>query len=423
VKRWRYACIVLLLGSVTLTVQALDGVVRDAVTGRPITLATVVAGDALVRTDNHGRFDFGANANANAIRISARAPGYARHERAVQGAEPLVLTLTPLRPKAVYLSAYGIGSTTLRGDALKLIDDTELNALVIDVKGDRGLVPFRSSSLVAAGLPQTIVTVPDMPALMKTLHAHGLYLIARIVVFKDAPLAAAHPQWTVHDAHGAVWKDREGLPWIDPFRRDAWERNLALAEEVAQLGFDEVQFDYLRFPDATGLVFSEPDTEERRIAAIDGFLDAAQRRLLRYNVFVAADIFGYVAWNSNDTHIGQQLEAVVQHVDYLSPMLYPSGFTFGIPGHRNPVAEPYDIVHDSLQRALKRTGLPSVRFRPWLQAFRDYAFDRRAFGERQIRLQIDAADAAGTDGWMLWNARNRYGDEGLQPEPPSHQPP
>lgn len=424
-KRWRYASIVLLLGSVTLTVQALDGVVRDAVTGQPIALATVVAGDALVRTDNQGRFDFGANANANAnaTRISARAPGYARHERAVQGTEPLVLTLTPMRPKAVYLSAYGIGSTTLRGDALKLIDDTELNALVIDVKGDRGLVPFRSSSLVAAGLPQTIVTVPDMPALMKTLHAHGLYLIARIVVFKDAPLAAAHPQWTVHDAHGAVWKDREGLPWIDPFRRDAWERNLALAEEVAQFGFDEVQFDYLRFPDATGLVFSEPDTEERRIAAIDGFLDAAQRRLLRYNVFVAADVFGYVAWNSNDTHIGQQLEAVVQHVDYLSPMLYPSGFTFGIPGHRNPVAEPYDIVHDSLQRALKRTGLPGVRFRPWLQAFRDYAFDRRAFGEREIRLQIDAADAAGTDGWMLWNARNRYDDEGLQPEPPSHQPP
>jgi hypothetical protein len=419
VKRWRAACMALHLVSVTLTVQALDGVVRDAATGRPIAGATVVVGDAQTRSDAQGRFDFGASANAR--RILARAPGYARLEHTVQGAEPLVLT--SMRPKAVYLTPYGIGSATLRGDALKLIDDTELNALVIDIKGDRGLVPFRSASLVAAGLPQTIVTVSDMPALMKTLRAHGLYLIARIVVFKDEPLAAAHPQWTVHDAHGAVWKDREGLPWIDPFRRDAWERNLALAEEAAQLGFDEVQFDYLRFPDATGLVFSEPDTEERRIAAIDGFLDAAQRRLLRYNVFVAADVFGYVAWNSNDTHIGQQLEAVMQHVDYLSPMLYPSGFTFGIPGHRNPVAEPYDIVHDSLQRALKRTGLPGVRFRPWLQAFRDYAFDRRAFGEREIRLQIDAADAAGTDGWMLWNARNRYDDEGLQSEPPSHSPP
>ena len=407
---------VLILWSVTLTALALDGVVRDAMTGRPIALATVVAGDAFVRTDQQGRFDFGASAAAT--RISARAPGYARNERAVQGAEPVVLALTPIRPKALYLSAYGIGSATLRGDALKLIDDTELNALVIDVKGDRGLVPFRSASLIAANLPQTIVTVTDMPALMKTLRSRGLYLIARIVVFKDEPLATAHPQWTVHDAHGAVWKDREGLPWIDPFRRDAWERNLALAEEAAQLGFDEVQFDYLRFPDATGLMFCEPDTEERRIAAIDGFLDAAQQRLLRYNVFVAADVFGYIAWNSNDTHIGQQLEAVAQHADYLSPMLYPSGFTFGIPGHRDPVAAPYNIVYDSLQRAQQRTGLSGIRLRPWLQAFRDYAFDRRAFGEREIRLQIEAADAAGTDGWMLWNARNRYGDEGLQPQPP-----
>jgi len=406
----------LLLASVTLAAQALDGVVRDAVTGQPVASATVIVGETLVRSDAQGKFNFGTHTGP---RILARAPGYARLEHTVQNAGPQVLTLTPLRPKALYLTPYGVGSATLRGDALKLIDSTELNALVIDIKGDRGLVPYRSAALAAAGLPQTLVTVSDMPALMKTLRARSLYLIARIVVFKDEPLAAAHPQWTVRDAHGTVWKDREGLPWIDPFHREAWERNLALAEEAAQLGFDEVQFDYLRFPDALGLVFSEPDTEERRVAAINGFLDAAQRRLLRYNVFVAADIFGYVTWNSNDTHIGQQLEAMAPHVDYLSPMLYPSGFSFGIPGHPNPVAAPYDIVHDSLLRAQQRTGLPGVRYRPWLQAFRDYAFDRRAFGEREIRLQIDAAEAAGTDGWMLWNARNLYSRAGLRATPPS----
>jgi hypothetical protein len=278
-------------------------------------------------------------------------------------------------------------------------------------------VSFRFEEVPAAVLPQTLVTVSDMPALVRMLHERGLYLIARIVTFKDEPYATAHPSWAVHDAHGNVWKDREGLAWIDPFRRDAWERNLALAEEAAVLGFDEIQFDYLRFPDATGLVFSEPDTEDRRIAAIDEFLDAARRRLARHNVFIAADVFGYVAWNSNDTHIGQQLEAIVKHVDYLSPMLYPSGFTFGIPGNRDPVAAPYDTVHRSLQRALDRTGLPGVRFRPWLQAFRDYAFDRRVFGEREIRSQINAADAVGTNGWMLWNPNNRYDDGGLEPDP------
>ncbi|CAM3959530.1 putative glycoside hydrolase [Roseateles saccharophilus] len=404
----------LVLGIAALPARALDGMVKDAETGRPIPFASVVVGAEVRRCDAQGRFEVGEPVAGGPI--TARAPGYARYRGTVAPSAPLALALKPLRPKALYLSVYGIGSAKLRGDALKLIDDTELNALVIDVKGDRGLVPYPSAALTAAGLAQTLVTVRDMAALVRSLHERGLYLIARIVTFKDEPYATAHPEWAVHDAQGAVWKDREGLAWIDPFRRMAWERNLALAEEAAVLGFDEIQFDYLRFPDASGLAFSEPDTEDRRIAAIGGFLDAAQQRLGRYNVFVAADIFGYVTWNSNDTHIGQQLEAIAGHVDYLSPMLYPSGFSFGIPGYRDPVAAPYEIVQRSLQRALARTGLPGTRFRPWLQAFRDYAFDRRVFGEHEIRAQIEAADAVGTNGWMLWNPGNRYAEAGLEPE-------
>jgi hypothetical protein len=393
---------------------ALDGVVRDAGTGHPVPLATVVLGSDVRRSDGEGRFE--ADAACPGAMVTARAPGYARYRGQLISCAPLTIALRPLRPKALYLSVYGIGDAKLRGDALKLISETELNALVIDVKGDRGLVPYASAALTAAGLAQTVVTMRAMPALIQDLQARGVYLIARIVTFKDEPYAAARPTWAVHDAHGNVWKDREGLAWIDPFRREAWERNLSLAEEAAQLGFDEIQFDYLRFPDATGLVFAEPDTEDRRIAAITGFLDAARQRLARYNVFIAADVFGYVAWNSNDTHIGQQLESIVGHVDYLSPMLYPSGFSFGIPGHRDPVAAPFEIVQHTLQRAIERTGLPGLRFRPWLQAFRDYAFDRRAFGEREIRLQIDAANAVGTNGWMLWNPGNRYAQEGLELE-------
>lgn len=393
---------------------ALDGTVRDALSGLPVAGATIVAGGEVRRSDAAGRFDFGAVAAPRLL--SARAIGYARSQVAVAETTSAQVELRPLRPKALYLSAYGIGSAKLRGDALKVIDETELNALVIDIKGDRGVVPYRSAAVQAAGLPQTIVTVGDMPALVAELHRRSLYLIARIVVYKDEPYALAHPEWAVRDSRGNVWKDREGLPWIDPFRRAAWERNLALAEEAARLGFDEIQFDYLRFPDAAGLAFAEPATEEGRIAAIEDFLDAARQRLSPYNVFLAADVFGYVTWNANDTHIGQQLESLVRHVDYLSPMLYPSGFTFGIPGHRDPVTAPYETVLLSLQRAVQRTGLPGARFRPWLQAFRDYAFDRRSFTEREIRLQIEAADAVQTNGWMLWNAGNRYGPDGLAPE-------
>jgi len=405
------AWLALVLCVVVAHASALGGVVLDAETGRPVPHADIVVGAQVLRCDGEGRFD--VSTAEPGVTVSARAPGYARYRATVSSAALLVVALRPLRPKALYLSVYGIGSAQLRGDALKLIAETELNALVIDVKGDRGLVPYASAALAAAGLTQTVVTVRDMPALLKDLHARGLYLIARIVTFKDDPYAAAHPDRAVHDAQGKVWKDREGLAWIDPFQRATWERTLALAEEAAALGFDEIQFDYLRFPDASGLVFAEPDTEVRRTAAIADFLDAAQRRLGRYNVFIAADIFGYVAWNSNDTHIGQQLESIARHVDYLSPMLYPSGFSFGIPGHSDPMAAPYEIVQHSLQRAIDRTGLPGVRFRPWLQAFRDYAFDRRAFGEREIRQQIDAAESVGTDGWMLWNPGNRYGEGGL----------
>ena len=156
-----------------------------------------------------------------------------------------------------------------------------------------------------------------------------------------------------------------------------------------------------------------PNTEENRVKAISGFLMEAKKRLKPYNVFLSADIFGYVCWNLNDTLIGQKLEELIVHLDYLSPMLYPSGFQYGIPGYRVPVANPYEIVYLSLKRAQERSHLSSVRFRPWLQAFRDYAFDRRFFNGIEIRSQIKAADQFGSHGWMLWNPCNVYSRYGL----------
>jgi hypothetical protein len=156
-----------------------------------------------------------------------------------------------------------------------------------------------------------------------------------------------------------------------------------------------------------------PKTEENRVKAISGFLMEAKKRLKPYNVFLAADIFGYVCWNLNDTLIGQKLEELISHLDYLSPMLYPSGFQYGIPGYRIPVANPYEIVYLSLKRARERSNLSSVRFRPWLQAFRDYAFDKRIFNGTEIRSQINAAETFGSHGWMLWNPCNIYYRHGL----------
>ena len=387
---------------------AATGVVIDASTLKPVADAIVTTTAGVTRTDEHGWFDTG-QATAS---IAARAPGYLRTDVHVSGDDPVTLTLTPFRPKAVYLSVFGITSTTLRNAATNLPQRTAINALVIDVKGDRGLTPYRSVAREAIGAAartnERVSMARDFPALLAQLHAQHLYLIARIVVFKDDPLAAAHPEWGVRDAEGRPWRDREGLQWMDPFSRDVWQHNLDIAEEAARMGFDEIQFDYVRFPDQRGLAFALPNTRANRTAAITGFLQAARDRLAPYNVFVAADIFGYVCWNTNDTAIGQQIELLGAPLDYISPMLYPSGFTWGLPGIADPTAEPGRIVERSLAEAIKRTGLSGVRFRPWLQAFRDYAFDHRVFDATAIRAQTDAADAVGANGWMLWNPRNQY---------------
>lgn len=391
------------------------GRVIDAETGAGIADATVTAGQRVVATDATGRFLIDTDSGT----IGLRAPGYRRQEMAVgdPADPPPPARLTRFAPKALYLSFYGAGSATIRDAALKLIGETELNAVVIDVKGDRGMIPYRSAVPLASEVgAQRVITVHDLPGLLRMFHDKGIYTIARIVVFKDDPLASAHPELAVKQQDGSVFRDREGLRWVDPTRHEVWDYDIAVAAEAAQAGFDEIQFDYVRFPDSRKIHFPEPYNQATRTAAITGFIDAARQRLAPYNVFLAVDVFGYICWNLDDTHIGQRLEDLLPRVDYLSPMLYPSGFQFGIPGYKNPVAHVYEIVRRSLDRVEARTKTSPLRLRPWLQAFRDYAFDRRHFDTDEIRDQIRAADDAGTDGWMLWNPRNVYSDHGLGAE-------
>lgn len=400
----------LLLTTVVAGRAEVAGRVVDTQTGLPIAGALVTADGVVVATDRDGRFQL----QAAAPTLAARAVGY-RRSQSVLPREELDIALEPHTPKAIYLSGYGMASPLLSGRARDLLAGTELNALVIDVKGDRGQLSYPS----ALEQPERVgaqknVTLRDLPGLLAELQEQQVYTIARLVVFKDLPLALARPELAVRTASGAIWRDRENLAWADPFRPEVWDYNLAIAEEVARLGFDEIQFDYVRFPDTRGLRFSRPSTEAARVAAISGFLQEARRRLAPYNVFIAADIFGYVCWNQGDTEIGQRLVDLAAAVDYLAPMLYPSGFQFGIPGYRNPVQHPGPIVLRSLQRAQQRTGLPPLHFRPWLQAFRDYAFDGRSFAGAPLRAQIEAAESFGANGWMLWNPGNNYSREGLK---------
>ena len=386
----------------------ITGTVVDCRTGKPIGGAWVTVGTYAQRTDASGHFKLRDTAEY----VEARAIGYSRTHGQVYPDMPIALE--PLRIHGLYLSFWGVGSNVLRTDVLNTIKSAHLNALVIDIKGDRGFISIKTNAALAAQVnANKIITIPDATALIADLHKRGLYCIARIVTFKDDPLARSRPDLAVKTSLNNLFVDREGLAWTDPFNPTVWDYNIAIAIEAAKAGFDEIQFDYVRFPDQRGLQFSKANNEENRRRAIADFLATARERLTPFNVFMAADNFGYVCWNLDDTGIGQCFSDIGQITDYICPMLYPSSFRFGIPGLRNPLDDPYRIVFASLKRAKERTDFSPLVFRPWLQAFNDYAFDRRKFGKAQLKQQIKAAEDAGADGWLLWDPRNRYDSSAL----------
>jgi len=321
--------------------------------------------------------------------------------------------MKPQTIKAAYLTYFGVGHKEIRGRVLDLAARTELNAVVIDVKGDRGWILYRTEvpEALAVGA-QGPGTLKDFDGLMADLKARGIYTIARIVTFKDNILASSRPDLAIIDTRtGKPWIDNEKLAWVDPFREEVWRYNVAIAREAAKRGFDEIQFDYVRFPTDGKLgaaKYASPNNKQTRLPAIAGFLGLARRELGPLGVYVAADVFGYTAFNENDTDIGQRIEELAPHLDYFCPMVYPSGYHVGIPGFRNPVQHPYEIVHESVRLIRQRSTHSKVRVRPWLQDFKDYAFDKRIFGVTEVRAQIKGADDAGAVGWMLWNPRNDY---------------
>src|SRR5439155_8714069 len=190
---------------------------------------------------------------------------------------------------------------------------------------------------------------------------------------------------------GRPWVHNAKLAWVDPFREEVWDYAIAVAKEAAAKGFDEIQFDYVRFPTDGKLSaarYSRPNNSTTRLPTIAAFLAKARRELGPTGVFLAADLFGYTAFNPNDTDVGQRIEELAPHLDFICPMVYPSGYHLGIPGYRNPVAHPYEVVHESVRLIKKRSSGMPVRVRPWIQDFRDYAFDRRIFGPGEVRAQI-----------------------------------
>lgn len=314
----------------------------------------------------------------------------------------------PEKVKALYATGYVAGSTERFERLLDLIDATELNAIVIDIKDDTGTLTYRSRVPLANEIGASMGKVKNMRALLLKVEARGIFPIARIVVFKDPLLSSKRPETAIKDVDGRPWRDKQGRTWIDPRVKKVWDYNIDIAKEAIALGFREIQFDYIRFPDDkyAAKLLGGTSGAEARVKAVADFLSYAREELKKYGVTVTGDIFGLVCSATGDMGIGQKLEEMAAHLDYVAPMVYPSHYWKGSYGIPDPNAAPYETVHTSLRYALERLNKAGLKTKiiPWLQ---DFSLGY-PYGEAEVKAQIKAARDLGIEEYMMWNPANKY---------------
>jgi hypothetical protein len=331
----------------------------------------------------------------------------------------------PVKVKGIYISAYVAGTTSMVDDLIEKMDQTEINAIVIDLKDDYGRVACEMDSDLIEDIGSVKVYIPKVQELTEKLHEHGIYTIARIPAFRDAWLGDVRPDWCVQLADGTVFRDRDGNAWVNPYKQEAWDYLVEIATQAKKLGFDEVQFDYIRFCTEKGMseaVFSEEDTKGRsRTDIIVEFVDYVYDKLAAEGLFVSADVFGAIMGSGVDADaVGQIYAEMAKHLDYISPMIYPSHYADGNYGIDHPDLYPYETIRAALnesRRELYFAGLESehvAQVRPWLQDFTaSWLQNHLSYGPEEIRSQIQAVYDSGYDEWLLWDASCKYSWGGL----------
>lgn len=346
------------------------------------------------------------------------------------------------RPKVrgIFVTGAMAGTDNME-NLIDLVDRTELNAMVIDIKNDEGRVTYNMeiSSVQDAGSCRRYIR--DMETLIKNCKEKDIYLIARIVAFKDPYMEQAKPEWCIHNKDGSLFKDKDGMTWLDPHNKQVWEYLLDIAEEALDIGFDEIQFDYMRFstdPGMENVDFVQTEEEDRRQVITD-FVKFASDKIHELGGAISADVYGVVIDSERDQKIvGQDYVELSKYLDYISPMVYPSHYgpyNYNIPV---PDAEPYRLVLTAMQAsrkvmagdmteneeeeeysmedlaALEPMDGVEAQVRPWLQDFTAaWVKGHISYGADEIRAQIQGVYDAGYEEWILWNASNRYTEEGL----------
>jgi hypothetical protein len=313
--------------------------------------------------------------------------------------------------KGVYLTAYSAATPSKMQSILDLIEKTELNSVVIDIKDYSGAVLYDSNVSLLDELGLEDDRLGDVKALITMLHEQDVYVIARQTVFQDPLLAKRKPEWAIASKAGGVWRDHKGLSWVDPTKKEVWDYNVDLAKEAIELGFDEINFDYVRFPsDGNMSLVVYTSGEKPQHETMREFYSYLHESLKDEPAWISLDLFGFVMERHDGMFIGQRLEDAVDVVDYISPMMYPSHYPAGHLGLENPAAAPALVISNGMEKGAPSFEGKRAQVRPWIQAFNLGA----VYDAAKIRAQIDAIESYDNAGWLLWNASNRYSAAGLK---------
>lgn len=330
---------------------------------------------------------------------------------------------TPDRVKGIYLTGNTFTSKARREYLINLIEQTELNAVVIDTKDHRGRPTYDPLSPLLAKVPTSTValTSDEYRQILQDLQNKNIYTIARVTTFQDPTAVAAFPELALKNSNGGVWQDYKGVVWLDITNPDAWQIPIEQAKDAALLGFDEVQFDYIRFPsdgNTKQIKYSRPLADgQRKYQILAEFYRQIASELAELPIPISVDLFGLTyhrrADPEYDLNIGQRLADAAIYFDYVSPMVYPSHYPTGYLGFANPAAHPYDVVYKAMSDGnliMASTTDAIARSRPWLQDF-DLGAN---YDAAMVRAQIRAADENNTAGWLIWNASNRYTEDAFK---------
>jgi hypothetical protein len=406
--------------SIDVAMQAsfVAGQVRD-VQGNPIAGARIAAENGTAETiaGEDGTFRLTGGSDVQEVLVSAA--GFGTQSFGVDASRQIEAQLEGEMVRAVYANLGVLGDEERWNTLLEIAETTEINAIVIDVKQDT--IYYDTQVQFFRDVPGMVTPVIDLQDLLAQMEERGIYSIARMVVFKDPVVAAGRPDLAVRDeVTGGPWLDMNGTPWVNAFEEELWQANADLGAELAQLGFDEVQYDYIRFPsdgDLRTADFGNDYSEEKRRAAITGAVALGSERVRAAGANFAIDLFPIIALFGDDQGIGQTLQDLEPLADYVCLMIYPSHYELGnIPVDGHPNDFPAETVTFTLEKTEALAPGSMKKMRPWLQDFTYPLEGYSVYGSEEVRAQIDAAEAMGVSGWLLWNAAGEFEIPALNPE-------